>query len=203
MKETCQSCHRRPPSRTKHTIYLRRMPTHKASVFWIYGLSGAGKTTLSRLLAADLSADGLPCLVLDGDELRTGLNRGLGFSMADRAENIRRSAEVAKIACKQRFTVLAAFITPSREMRATAREIVEPLPFFELFLNCDFGTCAHRDVKGLYRTAADGSLRDFTGKDSSFELPLVPDLAIDTQHYTVEESLALLRTFVLRTIRPT
>ena len=151
------------------------------AVFWFYGLSGAGKTTLSRVVAAELSARGTGCLVLDGDDFRREISADLGFSVADREENIRRAAERAKLACQEGMMVLAAFVTPTSAMRARARSIVAPLPFYEVYVDCPFSLCAQRDVKGLYAKAAAGRLKDFTGRDAVFEAPEAPDLRIDTQ----------------------
>jgi adenylyl-sulfate kinase len=166
------------------------------SVFWIYGLSGSGKSTLSSCVAARLRKEGLPCLVLDGDEMRAGLCRDLGFTSHDRSENIRRAAEVAKSASRQGFIVLAAFITPEASMRQTARRIVEPTPFYEIFLRCDYATCANRDTKGLYARAARGEIENFSGMDGSFEVPLSSDLLIDTQNHSAEQSVSGILDFI-------
>ena len=119
-------------------------PVPRPAVFWLYGLSGAGKTTHAHALAAALRQHGTPCLVLDGDEFRASVSSDLGFSLADRAENIRRAAATARLACAQGFVVIAAFITPTVTLRDLARTMIAPLPFFEVFLDCDYATAATR-----------------------------------------------------------
>ena len=166
-------------------------------VFWLYGLSGSGKTTLSRLAAAELSSAGIPCLILDGDDFRSGISSDLGFSAEDRTENIRRAAEIAELACRQGLVVLAAFITPEIAMRDMARRIISSGPFFEVYLSCNYETFASRDVKGLYRKASEGALRQFTGKDSAFEPPVQPDLAIDSGIAEKDQCISDLRAFIL------
>jgi adenylyl-sulfate kinase len=170
-------------------------------VFWLYGLSGAGKTTLSRHAARALSATGIPCLILDGDDFRAGLCRDLGFSSSERSENIRRAAEIAEIACRQRLVVLAAFITPQVFMREMARRIVVSAPFYELFISCDFDTCALRDVKGLYQKAAAGNVPNFTGWNAEFEVPENADAIIDSATRNLEESGKTLLEFVMQKLK--
>jgi adenylyl-sulfate kinase len=162
-------------------------------VFWFYGLSGSGKTTLSSGVADILQKQGIACLRLDGDLMRKGLCRDLGFSLADRMENIRRAAEIARLACDQGLVVLASFITPESRMRDSARSIVGAARFVDVYLNCDLATCSARDVKGLYRAAASGSLQQFTGHDSPFEVPDAPDWWLDTQHEPVGKVLSFLK----------
>lgn len=161
----------------------------KPRVIWLYGLSGAGKSTLAAALAAELDQRGIPHLLLDGDALRAGLSADLDFTPAGRCENIRRAAELARLACAQGITVIAALITPTRELRALARQIVQPLPFTEVFLDCDYATAARRDVKGLYAQAAAGHLLHFTGHSAPFEPPEHPDLRLDTATQSLEECL--------------
>jgi adenylyl-sulfate kinase len=167
------------------------------SVLWFYGLSGAGKTSLTQASATALKAKKVNCLVLDGDDLRSGLSRDLQFSMNDRSENIRRAAEVARLGCKQGFVVLVALITPTVELRHEARRIIHPFPFREIFLDCDYPTAAQRDVKGLYARVASGEILNFTGKDSVFEAPTSPDLIVNTQNQTFEQSLQQVMNFLL------
>jgi adenylylsulfate kinase len=165
-------------------------------VLWFYGLSGAGKTSLSEALAAHFKDKNIPCLRLDGDDIRGGLSRDLQFSTADRAENVRRTAEVARLACQQGLVVLVALITPTEGLRAAARGILHPLPFHDIFLDCDYQTSANRDVKGLYARAEAGQIRDFTGKDSAFETPSSTDLRVNTHSQSLDQSLAEILDFL-------
>lgn len=144
----------------------------KGLVVWLYGLSGAGKSTLAQAAARRLASEGVFCRVLDGDELRTGLNAGLGFDEASRRENIRRSAEAAKILKESGVVTFAAFICPLREMREKAREIVGAEDFVEVYVKASYEACARRDVKGLYARAERGEIPNFTGRDAPFEEPL-------------------------------
>lgn len=173
------------------------------TVFWFYGLSGAGKTTLSNAVAKALRDKKLPFLQLDGDELRAGLNSDLGFSLADRTENIRRAAQIARLACNQGQAVLAAFITPTNALRDLARSIVGSDRFVEIYLDCDYATSAARDVKGIYAKAASGELTQFTGKDQTFEPPATPDFVVSTGRENVEHSERQTINFVLRRIKKT
>lgn len=171
------------------------MATFRPAVFWFYGLSGAGKTTLSTSVARELKAQGVECLVLDGDVFRAGISADLGFSPEDREENIRRAAEVAKLACQQGQVVLAAFITPTAALRDRARGIIT-LPFYEVFLDCDYETGSLRDAKGLYAQASVGKLKDFSGHDAVFERPTAPELQIDSQRLGSDACLVQALAFV-------
>jgi len=151
-----------------------------ARCFWLTGLPGAGKTTLARLLEVRLRAQGRTVMVLDGDLLRQGLNRDLGFSDADRAENIRRTAEVARLLVDAGTTVVVALISPLRAERDKARERFAPGTFVEVFVDAPLAECERRDPKGLYARARRGELRQFTGIDSAYEPPLSPDLHLHT-----------------------
>ncbi len=150
-------------------------------VVWLYGLSGAGKSTLATALEYRLHAEGRVSIRLDGDVIRAGLNRRLGFSMEDRTENIRRVAEVAKLQCGAGLITICSLITPMRAMRDLARRIIGVEDFLEVYLACSFAECAQRDVKGLYAQAKAGNLGEFTGRDSEFEPPLRADLVLDTE----------------------
>jgi adenylylsulfate kinase len=164
---------------------------HRGGVFWLYGLSGSGKSTLAHALETRLHEDGVLTRLLDGDNIRSGLNSGLGFSNADRLENIRRISEVAKLFAETGIVTLAAFITPTRQLRTIARNIVGAADFREVYVKASFAACAARDVKGLYAKAAAGDVPEFTGKDSPFEEP-DPDaddvIVIDTEDALLEES---------------
>jgi adenylyl-sulfate kinase len=146
--------------------------------FWLIGLSGAGKTTLSNNVVEILDNDFL-IKVLDGDILRNGLNNNLSFSIEDRNENIRRVAEVTKLFLDSGFTVINSFITPTEEMRQIARNILGD-QYIEVFVDASLSVCESRDVKGLYKKARSGEIKNFTGIDSVFETPLKPDIIIDT-----------------------
>ena len=175
----------------------------RARVIWLYGLSGSGKSTLAVGLERRLHAKGFTTHLLDGDNVRTGLNRGLGFSDADRAENIRRVAEVAKLFAQAGVVTLCSFITPSRSLRAAAREIIGSDDFIEVFVKASFEACAQRDPKGIYAKASAGGVSQFTGRDSTFEPPAEGDaaLTIDTEIEGVEASLSRLHATVLPKIQ--
>jgi adenylylsulfate kinase len=175
----------------------------RARVIWLYGLSGSGKSTLAIALERRLHAKGFKTHLLDGDNVRTGLNRGLGFSDIDRAENIRRVAEVAKLFVQAGVVTLCSFITPTRALRLAAREIVGAEDFIEVYVKASFETCAKRDPKGLYAKATAGGVTQFTGRDSGFEAPLLSDGAVifDTEVETVEATLERLHALVLPRIQ--
>jgi len=170
-------------------------------VFWFYGLSGSGKSTLGIALEKKLFAAGYFCQLLDGDNIRTGLNKDMGFTPEDRLENIRRIAEVAKLFAQAGVITIASFITPLHELRAMAREIVGKEDFTDVYIRASFETCAERDPKGLYAKVKAGEVKHFTGKDSGFEEPEHPDLLIDTEQGTIEKSLEQLFQFVLEKIQ--
>jgi adenylylsulfate kinase len=172
----------------------------RGRVIWLYGLSGSGKSTLAIALERRLHAEGFTTHLLDGDNVRTGLNRDLGFTDADRSENIRRIAEVAKLFVQAGVVVIAAFITPQRAHRQLARTIIGADDFSEVCVAASFETCAKRDPKGLYAKASAGGVKQFTGKDSSFEPPTAEDieaLTINTEAGTAADSLAQLHAAVL------
>ncbi len=173
----------------------------KSRVFWLYGLSGSGKSTLAGALERRLFEKGFLARVLDGDNIRTGLNSNLGFSDEDRAENIRRIAEVSKLFVDTGIITVNSFITPKKEHRNQARSIVGESDFFEIYIKCSFDACEQRDVKGLYAKAKSGKISNFTGRDSEFETPDHADLVIDTDKLSEQESLDLLYDFVLPEIR--
>ena len=169
----------------------------RGAVIWMCGLSGSGKSTLATALERKLHEQGKLVYVLDGDNIRTGLNSGLSFSDEDRKENIRRIAEVSKLFVDAGIVTINSFITPSSELRTMAREIIGSDDLIEVYVKASFETCMKRDVKGLYAKAEEGLVPQFTGKDSGFEEPLDSDLVIDTESQSVEDSVDTLYKFLL------
>ena len=155
-------------------------------VIWLTGLSGAGKSTIAQGLAKALQEKGLQTCILDGDLLRKGLNQDLGFTEADRIENIRRTAQVAKLIVDAGITVIAALISPYERDRQNARTLFRDGQFIEVFVSTPIEICIQRDPKGLYAKALKGGIKDFTGIDSPYESPSKPDLTLNTQDHTVE-----------------
>nr|WGD63740.1 adenylyl-sulfate kinase [Bacillus subtilis]WGD92201.1 adenylyl-sulfate kinase [Bacillus subtilis] len=156
---------------------------HKSSILWLTGLSGSGKSTIANAGARELFEQGYQVIVLDGDNIRHGLNKDLGFSDEDRKENIRRIGEVAKLFVQQGTIVITAFISPFREDRQQVRELVEAGEFNEVYIKCDLDICEQRDPKGLYKKARNGEIPFFTGIDSPYEEPEAPELVLDSgQH---------------------
>jgi adenylylsulfate kinase len=168
-----------------------RLLGQRGVVVWLYGLSGSGKSTIANRVERALHAEGRFTAILDGDNLRTGLNSNLGFSDTDRAENVRRVAETAKLLAGLGVIVIVSVITPRRELRELAGRIVGG-DFLEVYVKADFETCARRDPKGLYAKARDGKISQFTGRDSGFEEPVNGCLALDTTAASEEECGSLL-----------
>ena len=156
---------------------------------WFTGLSGSGKSTIAVALERRLSQQGIFSRILDGDNIRTGINRGLGFSEEERRENIRRIAEVSKLFTETGIVTLSAFVSPTNERREMAREIIGKEDVVERFVATPLEECERRDVKGLYAKARRGEIKDFTGITSPFEAPENPALAIDTTNLSVEEAV--------------
>jgi adenylylsulfate kinase len=167
----------------------------KPMVLWMTGLSGAGKSTIAYALEKKLQNEGVLCEVLDGDTLRAGLNADLGFSATDRLENIRRTAELAKILCLNNFVVICSLITPTDEIRELARKIIAD-KFKLIHISTPFNTCRYRDVKGLYKKAENGEIKNFTGISSPFEQPGNADLNLNTENQTEAESVERLYAFL-------
>lgn len=158
-------------------------------MLWFTGLSGSGKSTVAMALERELQRRGRLCRILDGDNIRTGINAGLGFSPEDRKENIRRIAEVGKLFVDTGIITLAAFVSPTEELRKMARHIIGEADFKEIFISTPLAECEKRDVKGLYARARRGEVKDFTGISAPFEQPEHPALALDTSHMSLEESV--------------
>ncbi|MBC6996139.1 adenylyl-sulfate kinase [Neolewinella lacunae] len=161
---------------------------HRAGVVWLTGLSGSGKSTIATAVERELFAAGHFVVLLDGDNVRTGLCADLGFSLEDREENIRRIAEVARLFVQAGAQVLCTFVSPTRQIRALARSIIGAEDFMEVYVNTPLATCEARDVKGLYAKARRGEIKGFTGIDSPYEAPEAPDLDLPTANQTVAES---------------
>jgi adenylylsulfate kinase len=159
----------------------------RGCVVWLTGLSGSGKSTLARVLESRLVAAGRACYVLDGDNIRHGLNRDLGFSPADRRENIRRVGEVAALLADAGLIAITAFISPYRAGRKLARQACGESTFVEVFLNASLGVCQARDPKGLYAKAEAGKVRRFTGIAAPYERPVRPEIVLDTGDRSVED----------------
>ncbi len=159
---------------------------HKAAVLWFTGLSGSGKSSIAMTLQAELFKHGCQVTVLDGDNVRNGLNAGLGFDDSDRIENLRRVAEVSKLFAESGFIVLTSFISPFIKEREHARKIVEPLNFFEIYIDVDLDVAEARDPKGLYKKARAGEISNFTGLDSLYEVPAAPDCSIRNENQSID-----------------
>ena len=163
-----------------------------ARVIWFTGLSCSGKTTLAANLEKELFFRRFFCQVLDGDNIRTGINNNLGFSPEDRMENIRRIAEVSKLLLETGMITICSFISPTREIRTLARSIIGEQDFIEVYLSTPLEVCEQRDTKGLYQKARAGIIKDFTGVSAPFEPPENPDLDIDTSKMGIKESVDLI-----------
>ena len=163
-----------------------------AKVIWFTGLSGSGKTTLAANLEKELFFRRFFCQVLDGDNIRAGINNNLGFNHEDRLENIRRIAEVSKLLINTGMITLCSFISPTHEIRQMAKNIIGENDFIEIFLNPPLEVCEQRDTKGLYKKARAGIIKDFTGISSPFEAPKHPDLEIDTSVTSIKDSVDLI-----------
>lgn len=161
----------------------------RGMMLWFTGLSGSGKSTVAIALERALQEKGFLCRILDGDNIRTGINANLGFSDTDRIENIRRIAEVAKLFVETGIITIAAFISPSEEMRQMARQIIGESDFKEIYISTPLSVCEQRDVKGLYAKARKGLIQNFTGVSAPFEPPQHPALTIDTSTEDLQTSV--------------
>lgn len=166
-----------------------KLLNQRAKVLWMTGLSGSGKSTIAKGLESYLHQAGQLSMLLDGDNVRTGLNSNLGFSDADRRENIRRIAEVAKLFLNCGVITIACFVSPTIAIRDMARDIIGTDDFLEVFVNCPLEVCEERDVKGLYKKARAGEIKDFTGIDAPFEAPVSPAIEVNTDRESLEESV--------------
>ena len=165
---------------------------HKPVCYWFTGLSGSGKSTLARQIEKQLFMSGKQVTLLDGDNLRKGINSDLGFSMTDRYENIRRIAHIARLMYDAGLIVLCSFISPRAFMRDYVRQIFPDGGFREIYLKCSLEECIRRDTKGLYKKAMEGKIENFTGISSDYEEPLSPEYVLDTERNTVEQCIHFL-----------
>ena len=172
------------------------MNGHKSCVLWFTGLSGSGKSTLANAVDHELFKRGFRSYVLDGDNIRHGLNSDLRFGAQDRKENIRRIGEVAKLFVDSGQIVSSAFISPFVEDRDLVRSMFEKDEFIEIFLKCPIQVCENRDPKGLYKKARKGEIPDFTGIDSPYEIPYKPEVIIETHRMTIEQSVNKILSFL-------
>nr|WP_311491046.1 adenylyl-sulfate kinase [uncultured Alloprevotella sp.] len=168
----------------------------KGVMLWFTGLSGSGKSTVAIALERELQKRGLLCRILDGDNIRSGINKGLGFTAEDRRENIRRIAEVAKLFVDTGIITIAAFISPSNDLRRMASDIIGAEDFKEVYISTPLEVCEARDVKGLYAKARRGEIKNFTGISAPFEAPEHPALSIDTSKVSLEDSVKQILTFL-------
>ena len=169
----------------------------RGMMLWFTGLSGSGKSTVAIALERELHSRGLLCRILDGDNIRSGINNNLGFSAEDRVENIRRIAEVGRLFVDTGIITIAAFISPNNQLREMAAEIIGKDDFVEVFVSTPLEECEKRDVKGLYAKARRGEIKNFTGISAPFEAPEHPDITLDTSKLPVEESVKILLDYVL------
>ncbi len=169
----------------------------RGMMLWFTGLSGSGKSTVAIALERELHSRGLLCRILDGDNIRSGINNNLGFSAEDRVENIRRIAEVGRLFVDTGIITIAAFISPNNQLREMAAEIIGKDDFVEVFVSTPLEECEKRDVKGLYAKARRGEIKNFTGISAPFEAPEHPDITLDTSKLSVEESVKILLDYVL------
>lgn len=173
----------------------------RSVMVWFTGLSGSGKSTVAIALERELHQRGLLCRILDGDNIRSGINNNLGFSAEDRVENIRRIAEVSKLFIDTGVITIAAFISPNNELREMASSIIGKENFLEIYVNTPIEECERRDVKGLYAKARKGEIKDFTGVSAPFEAPEHPALSLDTSVLSLEESVNKLLELILPKVR--
>ncbi|MFI3327742.1 MAG: adenylyl-sulfate kinase [Rikenellaceae bacterium] len=174
-----------------------KMLNQRAKMIWFAGLSGSGKSTLAIALERELHKRGLLCRILDGDNIRSGINKNLSFTPEDRAENIRRIAEVGKLFVDTGVITISAFISPTEELRQVAKSIIGEDDFIEVYVSTPIEECERRDVKGLYKKARAGEIKEFTGVSQPFEAPLKPTIAIDTTDKPLEKSVEILLELVL------
>lgn len=167
----------------------RRLNNHNSFLLWFTGLSGSGKSTIANVVEQQLHKQGIKTYTLDGDNIRKGINNDLAFSPEDRTENIRRIAETANLMVDAGLVVLAAFVSPYKKDRENIKNIVKDVNFVEIFINTSVEECERRDVKGLYKKARAGEIKNMTGISAPYEAPQNPDIEIKTEDFTVEQAV--------------
>lgn len=170
-------------------------------MIWFTGLSGSGKSTVAMGVERELHAQGILCRILDGDNVRAGINNNLGFSAEDRIENIRRIAEIGKLFVQTGVITLACFVSPTNDIRQMARKIVGEEDFLEVYISTPIEECERRDVKGLYARARKGEVKNFTGISAPFEAPVSADIDIDTSKIPLEESVRTLTELIIKRVK--
>lgn len=175
-----------------------RLLGQQGIMVWFTGLSGSGKSTVAMGVERELHARGILCRILDGDNIRAGINSNLGFSAEDRTENIRRIAEVGKLFVQTGIVTLACFVSPTNDLRSMARKIVGEDDFVEVYVSTPIEECERRDVKGLYARARKGEVKNFTGISAPFEIPNHADIDLDTSKLSLEESVNMLVSEIIK-----
>ena len=175
---------------------------HKAYLLWFTGLSGSGKSTLANLVEIALHQQGISTYILDGDNIRQGINKDLSFAPQDRTENIRRIAEISNLMLDAGVVTLAAFVSPYIKDRMAVKQIVGPDNFIEIFVNTSLAECERRDVKGLYKKARSGEIKNMTGISAPYETPINPDLEVVTDGHSIEESVEIIINFITKKLKP-
>lgn len=175
---------------------------HKAYLLWFTGLSGSGKSTLANLVEIALHQQGISTYILDGDNIRQGINKDLSFAPQDRTENIRRIAEISNLMLDAGVVTLAAFVSPYIKDRMAVKQIVGPDNFIEVFVNTSLAECERRDVKGLYKKARSGEIKNMTGISAPYEAPINPDLEVVTDGHSIEESVEIIINFITKKLKP-
>ena len=175
---------------------------HKAYLLWFTGLSGSGKSTLANLVEMELHKKRLSTYILDGDNIRQGINKDLSFAPQDRSENIRRIAEISNLMLESGVLTLAAFVSPYIKDREAVKQIVGQDNFIEIFVNTSLEECERRDVKGLYKKARSGEIKNMTGVSAPYEAPVNPDLEVITDGQSIEESVEIIINFINKKLKP-
>lgn len=175
---------------------------HKAYLLWFTGLSGSGKSTLANLVEMELHKKRLSTYILDGDNIRQGINKDLSFAPQDRSENIRRIAEISTLMLESGVLTLAAFVSPYIKDREAVKQIVGQDNFIEIFVNTSLEECERRDVKGLYKKARSGEIKNMTGVSAPYEAPVNPDLEVITDGQSIEESVEIIINFINKKLKP-